>query len=67
MVTSNGVVTLNTFVVGFKDNPSDLTMVDPSGGPYIANEMDMGEFGFDGKIVNGFISNENGYEIVIKK
>tara|TARA_B110000902_G_C14169193_1_gene536155 strand:+ start:761 stop:1018 length:258 start_codon:yes stop_codon:yes gene_type:complete len=53
--------------IGFKDNPSDLTMVDPSGGPYIANEMDMGEFGFDGKIVNGFISNENGYEIVIKK
>lgn len=44
-----------------------ITMVDPSGGPYIANEMDMGEFGFDGKIVNGFIPNEDGYEIVIKK
>lgn len=44
-----------------------ITMVDPSGGPYISSEMDMGEFGFDGKIVNGFISNKDGYEIVVEK
>lgn len=42
-----------------------ITMVDPSGGPYISSEMDMKLFGFDGKIVNGFIPNEDGYEIVV--
>lgn len=44
-----------------------ITMIDPSGGPYISSEMDMEEFGFDGKIVNGFISNKDGYEIVVEK
>ena len=44
-----------------------ITMIDPSGGPYISSEMDMGEFGFDGKIVNGFIPNKDGYEIVVEK
>jgi len=44
-----------------------ITMVDPSGGPYITKGVDMKLFGFDGKIVNGFISNKDGYEIVIEK
>jgi hypothetical protein len=44
-----------------------ITMVDPSGGPYISSEMDMKLFGFDGKIVNGFIPNEDGYEIVVER
>ena len=50
---------------GYDDNPNDITMVDPSGGPYIPLGMDMKLFGFDGKIVNGFIPNEDGYEIVV--
>ena len=51
---------------GFKDDPNVVTMVDPSGGPYIAEGMDMKLFGFDGKIVNGFINNDDGYEIVVE-
>ena len=46
-----------------------ITVVDPPGGPYINLEYDMGRIykSFDGMIVAGFISNENGYEIVINK
>ena len=53
----------------FNDNPKDITMIDPAGGPYINLEDDMGiiDKSFDGMIVAGFISNENGYEIVINK
>ena len=43
-----------------------ITMVDPSGGPYITEGMDMSFFELEGK-VNGFIPNEDGYEIVIEK
>ena len=49
---------------GFNDNRDDITMVDPSGGPYIPLGMDMKLFGLEGK-VNGFIPNEDGYEIVV--
>ena len=54
---------------GFDDNPKDITMVDPSGGPYIPLEYNMGMFDkvFDGMIVVGFISNDDGYELVINK
>lgn len=54
---------------GFNDDPKDITMVDPSGGPYIPLEYNMGMFdkSFDGMIVAGFISNDDGYEIVINK
>jgi hypothetical protein len=54
---------------GFNDNDGwdDITMVDPSGGPYISLNMDMKLFGFDGKIVNGFIKNDSGYEIILEK
>ena len=41
-------------------------MVDPSGGPYISKGADMSFFEMEGK-VNGFIPNEDGYEIVIEK
>ena len=41
-----------------------ITMVDPSGGPYISKGADMSFFEMEGK-VNGFIPNEDGYEIVI--
>jgi len=43
-----------------------INMVDPSGGPFINGGMDMKLFDLKG-IVKEFISNEDGYEIVIKK
>lgn len=43
-----------------------ITMVDPSGGPYISKGADMSFFEMEGK-VNGFIPNEDGYEIVVDK
>ena len=51
---------------GFGDNPEDITMIDPSGGPYITLGMDMKLFGLKGKVI-GFINKEDGYEIVINK
>ena len=51
---------------GFEDNPKDVTMVDPSGGPYITLEMDLALYGSEG-IVKGFIENDNGYELVVEK
>lgn len=51
--------------VGYKDNPDDITMVDPSGGPYIVIGDDMNRFGLQGKVV-GFIPQEHGYELVIE-
>lgn len=51
---------------GYNDSPDDIIMVDPSGGPYITLEYDMGLFGneFKGKKVNGFIWREDYYELV---
>lgn len=51
---------------GFNDNPDDIIMVDPSGGPYITLGMDLALYGSEG-IVEGFIENDNGYELVIEK
>lgn len=51
---------------GFKDDPNVITMVDPSGGPFINEGMDMKLFELKG-IVKEFINNEDGYEIVIEK
>ena len=44
-------------------------MVDPAGGPYINLGYDMGiiDKSFDGMTVEGFISNDDGYEIIINK
>ena len=50
----------------FNDNPDDIIMVDPSGGPYIELGCNMSLFGMEGKVV-GFISNENGYEIILDR
>lgn len=50
---------------GFKEDPKDITMVDPSGGPYISEGMDMKLFGLKG-IVKEFIDNKDGYEIVVE-
>ena len=43
-----------------------ITMVDPSGGPYISKGLDMSFFEMEGK-VTGFTPNEGGYEIHIEK
>jgi hypothetical protein len=51
---------------GYKDNPDEPTYIDPSGGPFISIGDSMDEFGLDG-IVSGFVSNENGFEILIEK
>ena len=50
---------------GFKDDPNVVTMVDPSGGPFINEGMDMKLFKLKG-IVKEFINNEDGYEIVVE-
>ena len=50
---------------GYNDNPDDITMVDPSGGPYIGIGDNMSLFGLEGKVA-GFIVQEYGYELVIE-
>ena len=42
-----------------------INMVDPSGGPFITEGMDLKEFGVEG-IAKEFIANEDGYEIVVE-
>lgn len=55
--------------VGYNDNPDDIIMVDPSGGPYITVGQDMYLYFSEGEsmIVNGFIWKDDHYEIVIEK
>lgn len=53
--------------MGFGGDPDDIIMVDPSGGPYIYLDTDMKLFGFPGKKVIGFIKNDDGFEIVVRK
>ncbi len=43
-----------------------INMVDPSGGPYISEGMNMKTFDLKG-IVKEFKSNKNGYEIIVEK
>jgi hypothetical protein len=47
---------------------SKISMIDPSGGPYITSNMDMGHISpkFIGMIVDSFQMMENGYRIIIK-
>ncbi len=49
----------------FSDTDS-INMVDPSGGPYIAEGMDMKLFGMKGE-VKGFKRRDYGYEIITNK
>jgi len=46
-------------------NKDIINMVDPSGGPFIKEGMDMKRYGLEG-IVKEFKSNEKGYEIVVQ-
>jgi len=46
-------------------NTDVINMVDPSGGPYIKEGMNMKTFGLEGIVIE-FISNKDGYEIVVE-
>jgi hypothetical protein len=52
-----------------KSNQSVINMIDPSGGPYLHSEHDMGTFdpSFKGMIIQEFKSVSEGYLIVIEK
>jgi hypothetical protein len=52
---------------GFEETPDNLSMVDPSGGPYITIGTDMGLFHSEmkGKKVTGFVPIDNGYKLTI--
>lgn len=45
----------------------EISMVDPSGGPYLSRGMSMDNFGFKGSIIEDFKPVETGYKIIIKK
>lgn len=45
--------------------PNAINMVDPSGGPYLAEGMETDWMGVDGKIKE-FVMNAEGYEIVVE-
>lgn len=53
---------------GFIDDPEIITMIDPSGGPYVSIDDDMETISkeFKGYIVDGFEKIEGGYKIKIK-
>jgi hypothetical protein len=44
-----------------------ISMVDPSGGPYISRGMPLSQFGFKGYIVKDFKPIETGYKIITEK
>ncbi len=44
-----------------------ISMVDPSGGPYICRSMSLDSFGFKGAIVEDFKPIKGGYKIITKK
>ena len=49
-----------------KSIPNQISMVDPSGGPYLSEHTDLGEFfsdEFDGLCIRSFTSIETGYRI----
>ena len=50
-------------------DPKDITMVDPAGGPYIDSGYSMGliDKSFNRMIVESFVRNGDGYEIIINK
>lgn len=52
---------------GFHNDPKDLLMVDPSGGPFISIGTDLKIFGFGPSKVVGIIDRDYGYELVIDR
>ena len=45
----------------------EISMVDPSGGPYISRDMKLDSFGFQDYVVADFKRIDTGYKIIIKK
>jgi hypothetical protein len=43
-----------------------ISMVDPSGGPFLTSDVDMGVISpvFDGLIINSFVSIDGGFRII---
>jgi hypothetical protein len=50
-----------------KSVPDKISMVDPSGGPYITLGMDLNSFGFKDSAVQDFVKQNNNYLIITKK
>ena len=44
-----------------------ISMIDPSGGPYIAVGTPLDSFGFKGLVVKDFVQKDNGYLIITDK
>lgn len=53
--------------LGYSSEPDDIIMVDPSGGPYVDLDTNMRLYDFPNKEVVGFIRNDDGFEIVVRK
>lgn len=54
--------------IGYNDNREDITMVDPSGGPYLEVNMEstMAHSEIKNKKIVGFSPIENGYKIILE-
>lgn len=50
--------------LGWNDNRDNITMVDPSGGPYLQVGNSLVDYGINGTVA-GFINRDYGYEIVV--
>jgi len=67
-ITWSGEFTYTRF--SYDDDPKVLTMIDPSGGPFLITGTNMGSIdeSFNGMVIEHFIEDNNGnYEIIIKK
>jgi hypothetical protein len=53
--------------IGFKDNPSNITMVDPSGGPFLTIGSNMELFPSLKGIISGFVIEQGKVFIHLKK
>lgn len=47
--------------------PDKISMIDPSGGPYVAIGMPLGVLGFKRLVVKDFVQKENGFLIITEK
>jgi len=46
---------------------NEISMIDPSGGPYISVGMPMDSFGFKGAVIDSMIPIKGGYKLITKK
>lgn len=50
-----------------KSIPDKISMVDPSGGPFVSVGMPLDSFGFEGLVVKDFVQKDDGYLIITEK